>query len=171
MWRFPATMTMRPLLPYLEWNKRYDTGIEAIDAQHRQLVRYANDLVDARESGSRAVISRVLDNLVDYTRTHFAFEEKLIEEAGYPYTEGHCRVHKRFVARIEDLRSTFLRGGDVSEDLEQLLSKWLLVHISSDDASYAARVRDRMNALTQIDAGASSGGVISRMLATVFKGP
>jgi len=34
-------------------------------------------------------VRRVLDDLIDYTMSHFAFEESLQEEAGYKYAKPH----------------------------------------------------------------------------------
>ncbi len=38
-------------MDYLEWTKDLDTGVTVIDKQHRRIVDYINQLVDATETG------------------------------------------------------------------------------------------------------------------------
>lgn len=154
-------------MAYIQWTPELDTGIDVIDQQHRQLVAYVNRLVDARKGGNRILVGQVLNDVIDYTRTHFAFEEKLLQEAGYPYFDAHCSVHHRFVEKIETLQAQFQQSEDVSETLERMLSRWLMTHIRSDDAAYAERVKDTMN---RISGGGSAGkGGLKERLSKIFK--
>jgi hemerythrin len=84
------------IMSYLHWSSDLDTGIESIDQQHRRIVDYLNELSNANSAGDMAVTNHVLNELVDYTVTHFAFEEELQEKAGYPFLRAHKRVHEIF---------------------------------------------------------------------------
>ncbi|WP_245896155.1 hemerythrin domain-containing protein [Ottowia oryzae] len=68
-------------MEYLHWVPELDTGIAEIDTQHRRIVDYINKLRDLRESHDRQGLSDVIAEMVDYTMSHFAFEEALIENA------------------------------------------------------------------------------------------
>ena len=70
----------------LIWQDDLNTGIEVIDHQHRRIVEMINHLHVAQTSLQRLVVSDVIDELIDYTLSHFAFEEELMEEAGYPFS-------------------------------------------------------------------------------------
>ncbi len=128
----------------ITWTGDLDTGIEVIDKQHRRIVDYINDLEVANASGNKDSVRRVLDDLVDYTMSHFAFEESLQEEAGYKYAKPHKKVHDLFVRRVNDYVERFRLGEDVSDGLHQMLTSWLINHIKRDDADYVGAVRVSM---------------------------
>lgn len=124
------------------WTNDLDTGIDVIDKQHRRIVDYINQLHDARTSGHRQEdIARVIDELVDYTLSHFAFEESMQEEAGYPFFKAHKKVHDLFTRRVGEYQERFRLGEDISEELNNLLVTWLFNHIKRDDADYTAAVK------------------------------
>ena len=87
-------------MAYLHWSSDLDTGIEVIDKQHRRIVDYLNELNSANEIGDSKATGHVLQELVDYTLTHFAFEEELQERAAYPFLKAHKRVHEIFTKRV-----------------------------------------------------------------------
>lgn len=133
-------------MAHLVWQDDLNTGIQVIDDQHRRIVDMINQLHDAREQG-RDAVGNVLSELVDYTLSHFAFEEALLEEAGYEFSRPHKRVHEIFIGRVSDYNLRFKAGEDIAQELIGLLSRWLFNHIRSDDAGYVQAVKDNMNAL------------------------
>ena len=128
----------------ITWTEDLDTGIEVIDRQHRRIVDYINDLELANTKHDREAVGRVLDDLVDYTMSHFAFEESLQEEAGYKYCKPHKKVHDLFIRRINEFVERYKLGDDVSGDIHQLLTSWLINHTKRDDADYVGAVRTSM---------------------------
>jgi hemerythrin len=128
----------------IQWTGDLDTGIDVIDRQHVRIVDYINDLEKANRKGDRQGIQAVLDSLVDYTLSHFAFEESLQEEAGYKYCKPHKRVHELFIRRINEYCKRFKEGEDVADELHKTLSAWLINHIKRDDADYVAAVKGTM---------------------------
>ena len=136
-------------MSYLFWSSELETGIKPIDEQHQRIVDYINQLDDARAQGSRQLIGEVIEGLVDYTQSHFAFEEKMMEDAGYPLLRGHRRVHEMFIKRVAGYQERFKAGEDVAEELHSLLKRWLFNHIKHDDASYVEDVQANMPELQQ----------------------
>src|SRR5450830_249972 len=128
----------------IKWTNDLDTGIDVIDKQHRRIVDYINDLENAEGKRDRALIQQVLDDLVDYTMSHFAFEENLQEEARYRYCKPHKKVHELFVRRVNEYMERFKLGEDVSAEIHRLLSNWLINHIKRDDADYVDAVKANM---------------------------
>ncbi len=129
----------------LTWSADLDTGIDVIDKQHKRIVDYINELHDARTSGHKKEdIGKVIDELVDYTLSHFTFEESLQEEAHYPFMKAHKKVHDLFVKRVAEYQERFKLGEDVSEELNNLLVTWLFNHIKRDDADYVASVKNNL---------------------------
>ncbi len=128
----------------MRWLSEYNTGIEVIDDQHQRILEYINELEEVRKTHDRAQVKDVLLNLIDYTQSHFAFEESLQEEANYKYRVPHKRVHDLFIKKIEHYRERFEMGHDVEEELYEVLSKWLINHIQHDDADYVGAVKENM---------------------------
>ena len=128
----------------IKWTDDLNTGIEVIDKQHMRIVDYINDLENAHQKQDKEAVRQELDDLVDYTLSHFAFEESLQEEAGYKYCKPHKKVHELFVRRVNEYMERFKLGDDVSAEIHKLLSSWLINHIKRDDADYVAAVKANM---------------------------
>lgn len=129
----------------LVWQDDLNIGIDVIDHQHMRIVEMLNHLHVAQKSLERLAVAEVIDELVDYTMSHFAFEEELMEEAGYPFCSAHKRVHEIFGKRVGEYRLRFQAGEDITEELRTMLSRWLFNHIRGDDKAYAPRVKQHLN--------------------------
>jgi hemerythrin len=124
------------------WTPQLSIGIEVIDQQHHRIVEYINQLDDARNSGhSREEIGYLINDLVDYTISHFGFEESLQEEADYPFFKSHKKVHELFTQRVSEYQAKYEKGEDISKALNSLLVTWLFNHIKRDDADYVESVQ------------------------------
>jgi hemerythrin len=131
-------------MAHLDWSSDLETGIQVIDKQHQRIVEYINKLYHAQQFHSREEVGTVLDELVDYTLSHFAFEESLMEEAGYPFINAHKKVHQLFVRRVADYQQRFKMGEDIADELLNTLRAWLINHIRNDDQDYSEDVRHNM---------------------------
>ncbi len=131
----------------VSWTADLDTGIDVIDKQHRRIVDYINQLEDATKRKDQSVVRQVVDDCVDYTMSHFAFEESLQEEAAYAYAKPHKRVHELFAKRVGEYQARVAQGEDVGAELHDLLGRWLINHIKRDDADYVAAVKASMQAI------------------------
>lgn len=131
-------------MPRIAWTSEYEISIPVIDGQHRRIVDYINDLHDAVEQADSHTTARVINDLVDYTYSHFAFEEALMEEAGYDALAIHQGTHRAFCQRLDKLKNDFHQGQEVATQLADMLQTWLISHILSDDNSYAPLVRSAM---------------------------
>ncbi|MES9906860.1 MAG: bacteriohemerythrin [Sedimenticola sp.] len=145
----------------LIWTPDLDTGISVIDKQHQRIVEYINQLNHAQHDASREEVGEVLNQLVDYTLSHFTFEEELMEESGYRFVKAHKKVHKLFVRRVSDYVERFKVGEDITEELLASLRTWLINHIKNDDNDYSEIVRENMG-----DDGKSSW--LSRSMKKIF---
>ncbi len=124
--------------PAIQWSDELSTGIPVIDGQHQRIIGYINDLKQAR---CQQGVAETLGELLDYTLSHFEFEEALMEEAGYDGLEEHKRTHDAFRGRIEAFAARHARGEDISEQVVDLLTQWLYDHIAEDDGSYGPYIR------------------------------
>ncbi len=130
----------------LHWSNDLDTGIAVIDKQHRRIVDYINELSTAHDKGDSTAANRVLNELVDYTLSHFSFEEELQERANYPFLKAHKRVHEIFTRRVAEMQKRAASGEDVTTEVLSMLKIWLINHIKGDDADYVESVKNTLGA-------------------------
>ncbi|KZX67144.1 MULTISPECIES: bacteriohemerythrin [unclassified Alcanivorax] len=130
------------------WGPAYELGILVIDQQHKRIVDYINELDRlADQPDAQLGVARVLYDLVDYTESHFSFEEALMERAGYGELDDHHHKHRQFTFHIESLLRRHEQGDAVTDELLRLLEGWLLHHILEEDGAYADEVRDFINSI------------------------
>jgi hemerythrin len=68
----------KPGMSFFQWRGEYSVHHPAIDRQHQQLFRLADDLHGAMTRGAgRQVMGDTLNSLIDYTLTHFATKNRL----------------------------------------------------------------------------------------------
>ncbi len=136
------TLLLKIALPLLSgWTPGLSVGVESMDAQHRQLFDRLNSLVEAVRSNHGAdELGRTMDFLDSYVREHFADEEKLLADAGYPGLEGHKRMHASFAAELASVRAGLaiptVDRQELAERLHLSLRDWLLRHIRVEDRAY-----------------------------------
>ncbi len=149
-------------MAFLTWSHDLDTGIDIIDAQHKRIVAYINELHDARETSNRAKVKDVIGELVDYTVSHFAFEESLMENAGYPFLGPHQKVHALFIKKVSAFVERFDAGEEITDELLTMLQKWLVNHIRNEDGDYKEVVLASMRQMKR------KPGWLSRTLGRFF---
>ncbi len=127
----------------IAWNDALVTGNEAIDADHKKLVSYVNDLHTALQQGKgKQVIGPILQNLVTYTRQHFAREEAFWTKARYPQLDVHKRQHAELLAKVDDFKKKFDSGAVLlTLEVMNFLSGWLTKHILGSDVVAAKACR------------------------------
>ena len=123
----------------IAWSESYSVGVAAIDDQHRQLFEILNKLDEAIEkSRGQRVLTQVLREMVGYTQEHFAFEEKLMAEAGYPGLQAHQAKHRRIIQKVERFDYELnIEGRRISREVRDFLQQWLVSHIAEEDMAYA----------------------------------
>ncbi|MBS1144555.1 MAG: bacteriohemerythrin [Proteobacteria bacterium] len=137
------------------WDAKLETGIEVIDAQHQRIVEYINDLEIAKMNLDKQKVNDIIEQLIDYTQSHFGFEEEMLEEAGYKFLKPHKKVHELFIRRVTDFTMRSAKGEDIVDELHSMLSKWLVNHIANEDRDYA----DAVKQMAGVDHGAPAAAV------------
>ncbi|RAU21014.1 hypothetical protein CU669_15635 [Paramagnetospirillum kuznetsovii] len=132
--------------PSLKWGDNWLTGHAVIDADHKMLVQYVNDLSTAMmKSKGRSVAGDILDNLARYTVEHFAREEKIWAEAGLPSLKGHQQIHADLLARVGAFADDFRSGkANVTTEILSFLREWLMDHVFKTDKAAVAAIGRRV---------------------------
>lgn len=122
----------------LTWNHACSVGVRAMDDQHGILMDAMNELRLALVHGAgREQVSKLLDQLIEFTRMHFASEEYLMEQAGFPELAEHRRLHHSILAQILEAAHRLQYGEGVEiRPLLCYLRDWFIEHIESTDRLY-----------------------------------
>lgn len=125
-------------MEFMPWNDDFITGIDEIDHQHRTLVDMTNALYETINDldDQAPPLSVTLERLLNYTENHFALEERLFEELGYPESQAHKAEHDKFSGQVRGLLERYQTGEQVSEQTLSLLKHWLSHHILKVDKAY-----------------------------------
>ncbi len=140
-------------MSFINWTVDLETDIEIIDNQHKRIVDYINELYETKDHHDKNVTKNILDELVDYTISHFAFEESMMEQAGYPFLRPHIKIHELFIKKVNALYERFEKGEDVTDEILTLLQKWLVNHIQKEDADYVNIVQENMHKIMHKKSG------------------
>ncbi|GEJ58187.1 bacteriohemerythrin [Anaeromyxobacter diazotrophicus] len=124
------------------WNPSLTVGVTAIDEQHQELFQRADALLEAMRAGkSTEEVKPLLEFLDAYCARHFASEERVMRERGYPGLEEHLAQHRTFVGNFQKVAEQFeLKGASptVTIALQQLVCGWLVGHIGAVDKRLGA---------------------------------
>jgi hemerythrin len=157
---------------HIDWDSKLDTGIEVIDSQHKRIVEYINELEAAKVVGDRQRCNEVIEQLIDYTESHFGFEEAMMEEAGYKFLKPHKKVHELFIRRVTEITLRSAKGEEILEELQSVLTKWLLNHIANEDRDYAQLVLEATGGKPKVavtaDLPPASSGFFSGLVKRLF---
>lgn len=130
---------------YLVWKDEYSVGIEEMDNDHKRLLNLINQLQTAvHYYTGKEFEEKALDELVDYTKTHFSKEEKLMADNGYADLEAHKLQHKEFIDQVNHFIKQYKENSDVTiSDTLKFLKEWLIKHINGTDKEYGKVLNDK----------------------------
>lgn len=123
----------------IDWSDRFALGIDLIDQQHKVLFRLIDQLAQAiQHETSEAELQTIFARLHDYTLTHFATEERLMAQYGYPADGDHQASHRTLEHSLEQLVERAQNGEPlVSIQTMNFLRLWLYNHIDGIDRQFA----------------------------------
>ena len=126
-------------MPLMSWNEKMAVGVRLLDTDHQKLVGLLNELYDAVMKGQgKETLGKVLDGLVDYTKIHFAHEEKFFAQTNYPAAAAHKKEHDALTRQVLEVQKKYQSGRTVALSLEVMnfLKNWLVNHIQASDQKY-----------------------------------
>lgn len=129
----------------MNWSKKIETGLPAIDIQHKRIFELARTLADL---GSPVRVMAALAELSNYMNAHFQEEEAMLAAAGYPAVDAHAAQHEEFrqmmVQMLEEARHLTL--DQIAERGRLLVDDLLHRHIQQSDLHYIPFVKSNARA-------------------------
>ncbi|MGQ9365970.1 bacteriohemerythrin [Azospirillum sp. A39] len=127
------------------WRRQLSVGQPSIDEDHKHLIEYLNQLDEALTAQVYLPrrVAAILIRLLEYTREHFAREEKIMESVRYPRLAEHRRQHAEGVRAITELSNAFTRepSRENAERIYSFTAEWLVQHIIMQDTQITPYVR------------------------------
>jgi len=122
-----------------EMKEEYKIGVDIIDEQHKRLFELADKaymlLKNEFTSDKYDKIIRILEELKEYTATHFDSEEEYMESIKYKRLFTQKIQHKKFIDSLNkiDLRSIDENQDESLVEILTFLNEWLIEHILKTD--------------------------------------
>jgi hemerythrin len=143
--RRTSTHNEEAVVALMNWCDSLSVGLPQIDHDHMKLIEMVNRLYEAIQAGQgQATCGPILGDLVDYTRTHFATEERLMALHGYEHAAEHRAQHEKLVAQVRDFQRRFDAGSAMlTVAMLQFLMDWLSNHILRSDRALAQALTEK----------------------------
>jgi len=129
----------------MQWQSEFESGIEAIDHEHRQLVALVNEICAQSDAGAPPdVVARGLGELLARASEHFALEESILRERKASHYDLHKKEHEQLLEEIRTMMDAYEDGRceTCGMTLDECLSDWCGRHFRrslSDDGDAAVR--------------------------------
>ncbi|MBF0183626.1 MAG: bacteriohemerythrin [Magnetococcales bacterium] len=122
----------------ISWHPELSVAVPQLDNDHQRLIDMINALYSAlKHNQGQAVLTTIIESLIDYSKTHFAREEQHMTRIGYPELAAHRQEHQAFIERV--MQFMHKQQEDpfaLSSAMLHYLRKWLLQHIQGSDKAY-----------------------------------
>jgi hemerythrin len=104
-----------------------------------------NELHEALGAGrGKHVVGKILQQLIEYTATHFASEEAAMEKSGFPGLNSHKAEHKAMTEQLLKFQNDLQAGKlGVPTALMPFLQKWLHDHLLETDKKYGPFLNEK----------------------------
>ena len=133
------------------WNDDMLIDVPKIDEQHRGLTKAIDDLAEACEKNrGEDYIRKTLLYIANYTKEHFADEEKIQEECEFPHIRMHKKQHSDFVATATELimeYSTTEEPDELAKKICKILIDWVTNHIRTEDKKIGEYIKENQTKL------------------------
>jgi hemerythrin len=120
----------------ISWKPEFAIGDESVDFEHQQMISLINEIYDEMKTRRDAdSIEQFMGDVHFAISAHFALEERLMRDAGYPEYEAHKEDHEDLLDQLRDLMDQLVADPDKGFDLLQdNLSGWFENHFATFDA-------------------------------------
>lgn len=127
----------------ISWRHVWDSGHSQIDAQHKNLIDLANELLEMTTMlATKEEILFMLDKLIQHTSQHFAYEEHVLRKLNYDQIEDHMVKHQLLIEKALGLRKDFLEDkGYMSTFFSFIIEDVVLKHMIQEDTRFFPTIK------------------------------
>lgn len=133
------------------WKEHYRVGAKLIDSQHEELFKRVSNFIKAVQGeGSweyrKEEVLATLEFMQHYVIIHFADEEQLQKEIGYPELERHTQIHESFKAEVNAFAQKISEQGLDEQSVQEFAARvmtWLIMHVAGEDQKIGRFMREQ----------------------------
>lgn len=114
-------------------------GYQAIDSDHHEFIDRLNQLVAVADADFAALFQQVYE----HTEQHFAMENQLMEQYGFPAEAEHKGEHMRVLNEFKQFKTRVDKGLIVfgRSFVRERLPQWFQLHVATMDSALAAYIK------------------------------
>ena len=122
----------------MNWKNEYSVGVAKFDDDHVIILNLIDTYLTQSDSGlDLKTVRFIIDQLGDYSQSHFKAEEENMTEIGFPRMEDHRRRHHEMLDQLTYIRDQCEKGEvSVVEVTAKFLHDWWNNHILIEDMAY-----------------------------------
>ncbi len=140
------------------WKPTFRSMEARIDKDHRTLFKLLDQLATHRRESDLDDLNNLLDQLLEYTFEHFAHEERVMADEGYPRRAEHGDIHAAMrKAFIEALRKV-ADGSMALPVFLQHLKESFIYHFEGEDMLFVCWRQQAQPGPPTRAKGANEGG-------------
>ncbi len=125
-----------------KWRDAFRLDIPEIDSQHQKLFEIGSrlyEIISLKDNYDHYdEIMQIIDELRDYAKYHFSYEEKLMREKNFEGYDIHKAEHNFFIKRIAAINVEDIEEDQskVMLDMVTFIADWISGHILKTDRLY-----------------------------------
>ena len=133
-------------MPIFQWTPKLDTGVEAMNEEHKVLLQTMNSLYRLNaERGKKENLLKMITQLRFLAQKHFFDEEEYLRKINYAEINLHKGIHRALLKKYDDSMNKFISSPEqlLSREFFDFLEVWIASHIEKVDTKYAEIGRDK----------------------------
>jgi hemerythrin len=119
------------------------TGIDELDADHRELVEIINDIASAERQQRNGDTTAALEHFQNQLESHFQREEAYLESIRFPDWETHAAHHTQTLNRLQEIRGNFAAQAEPPAGIASICFEELLRTVLQQDLEAVNWIADR----------------------------
>lgn|GEM_PF-4619672 len=143
VWAVPYNLEIGYNNEQLEWKTEWETGLPAIDDEHKALLDLTNQFIEISLSPERSEeIPAFMQTIYHGLSGHFVHEEKILMDVQYPETEKHVQIHSSILRKLAGLVER-IQSGEVRPVAFYIfiINEIVVGHMLNTDVKYFPFIR------------------------------
>ncbi len=125
-------------MPILEKSAKLTIQEQAIDQDHTVFIRLVNQM----QTADKLQFVQLFEHLLTHTQAHFEYENKLMEQYGFPAIAEHQGEHHRVLTELKHFKQRVDKGMIAMGRayISELIPQWFTLHVSTMDRALDAHI-------------------------------
>lgn len=161
------------IIDVFPWHEGFETGIDEIDNQHKQLISLLNKLADSLTQDESFEVEDTFKELGNYAMYHFESEELIWNEyiKSDLLTNNHKEFHASFLPKVQEIKESNKDKSIyvIAEEILLFLIRWLAFHIIDEDKRLALIIKSLNQGKNLSEAQFISDSMMSGSMRTLIE--